>query len=438
MQYPRELSIAGGDTVDATSAHDGSYISRTGHHNDCFLARDTDYGTYTAPYSPTNVAEYDYLHQETKYTSMGGETCAVNPPRSECNKAKEELELFHYTYLNSGYNQDVLASWTEDCMDEITARLGYRLVLHTGSFGPSAAPGGTVPYSILLSNVGYAAPVTKRPFQLVLRETATGAVCAATDSAVDVRTWFGGEIHDVEGNLVLPTDLPEGTYDLYLNLADESSDLRTDINFKMKVANMDLNDEATGLIDLQHSVVVAAGQNSESNNAGPDVSVVCGMEDDVLPPLPADPTIVQNGGFEGDPEVYWNHYMNGYTIDTTFKHSGEQSIKIVNGGAKQWVSVMADASSEVTIRGYGKAVDTTPGQWDHGLYADVAYADGSYLWGQIARLPGGTHDWTLAEKTFVPAKAKAVVGMSLYAMARNVGGVTYFDDIEVIVEALIE
>ena len=128
--------------------------------------------------------------------------------------------------------------------------------------------------------------------------------------------------------------------------------------------------------------------------------------------------------------------MNGYTIDTMFKHSGEQSIKIVNGGAKQWVSVMADASSEVTIRGYGKAVDTTPGQWDHGLYADVAYADGSYLWGQIARLPGGTHDWTLAKKTFVPAKA--VVGMSLYAMARNVGGVTYFDDIEVIVEALIE
>ena len=48
-------SIAGGDTVDAISAHDGSHISRTGHHNDCFLASDTDYGTYTAPYSWPNM-----------------------------------------------------------------------------------------------------------------------------------------------------------------------------------------------------------------------------------------------------------------------------------------------------------------------------------------------------------------------------------------------
>lgn len=296
-----------------------------------------------------------------------------------------------------------------------------------------------MPYSIQVANVGYASPVTKRPFQVVLRETSTGAVCAATDPAVDVRAWFGGETHDVEGNLVLPANLPEGTYELFLNLADESGDLRTDLNFKVKVANTGLNDEATGLINLQHSLTVAAGASSAPSNAWPDIAVVCGMEGDVLPP---EPTIVQNGGFEGDIDsggnlAYWSDYSNGYTVDTTVKHSGEQSIKIVNGGAKQWVSVAADAGSQVTIRGYGKAVGTTSGLWDHGIYADVAYADGTNLWGQIANLPGGTHDWTLAEKTFVPEKA--VVGMNIFAMYRNdadsPAGVTYFDDFEVTVEA---
>jgi hypothetical protein len=221
--------------TDATNAFEGTHIARTGHHNDCFLASDDDYGTYTAPFSlTTNTAEYDYLSQDTKYTSMGGETCNPNSPRSDCDKAKEELELFHYTYLNSGYNQEVLDSWTSgDCMDEIAARLGYRLVLRTGSFGLSAAPGGSVPYSLQVENVGYSSPVNTRPFQLVLRETVTGGICSVIDPAEDLRTWFGGETHGTEGNLILPLDMEEGTYELFLNLADESRNLRADPNFKV-------------------------------------------------------------------------------------------------------------------------------------------------------------------------------------------------------------
>ena len=199
---------------------------------------------------------------------MGGETCAVDSPRSDCgkvntigvvydmldlieyrgdkvlnnplvcyllhSKAMDEMELFHYTYLNSGYNLDVLASWTSDgCMDEVAARLGYRLVLKSGTFGSSAAPGGTIPYTIQIENVGYAAPVNTRQFQIVLRETSTDSLCAASDISEDVRTWYGGETTDVEGNLVLPADLSEGTYELFLNLADESPNLRTDPNFKV-------------------------------------------------------------------------------------------------------------------------------------------------------------------------------------------------------------
>mmetsp|Transcript_9445 Transcript_9445/g.20420 ORF Transcript_9445/g.20420 Transcript_9445/m.20420 type:complete len:251 (-) Transcript_9445:69-821(-) len=226
---------SGAEAIDSTNAFDGSNIARTGHHNDCFLASDTDYGTYAAPYdAASHTEEYDYLERETKYTSMGGETCHPNSPRSDCAKAKEELEKFHYTYLNSGYHMDVLNGWeSDDCMQEISARLGYRLLLKTGSFGSGAAPGGTVPYSIEIENLGYASPVNERPFQLVLRETGSGAICAGSDNSEDVREWFGGETHTVDGNLVLPSDLPEGTYEMFLNLADESANLRTDLNFKV-------------------------------------------------------------------------------------------------------------------------------------------------------------------------------------------------------------
>ena len=52
--------------------------------------------------------------------------------------------------------------------------------------------------------------------------------------------------------------------------------------------------------------------------------------------------------------------------------------------------------------------------------------------------PGGTHDFTLAEKTFVvPAGGKTVTGLSMYAMYRNdpiTSGVAYFDDVEFVVE----
>ena len=361
---------------------------------------------------------------------------------------------------------DECASWTSDgCLEEIAARLGYRLLLQSGTFGSSAAPGSKVPYSIQIQNEGYASLVNTRPFQIVLKEINTGGVCAATDASVDVREWYGSATQLVEGNLILPADFPEGTYALFLNLADDSADLRTDLNFKasefshlissctfnptlitrqlfmslsqVKVANTGLNEEGTGMINLQHTVTVAAGEISAPGNTGHDSLVTCGMEHDVLPPV-ISTGIVKNGGFEGNGlEADWVEYMGGYNIDQTFKHSGYQSIKISDGGARQSVTLNAEAGSQVTIKGYSKAVGTTVGLWDYGIYADVKYEDGSSLWGQIAKFPGGTHDFTLAEKTFVVPTGKTVTGMSLYAMYRNdpiSSGVAYFDDVEVTVE----
>ena len=91
--------------MNETLAHnDGSsLLARTGHHNDCFLASSTDYGTYL-----DKTIEYPYLIIDTRYTAMGGETCNYNPPRSNCPTALEELKMFSWTYLNSEYEPNVL------------------------------------------------------------------------------------------------------------------------------------------------------------------------------------------------------------------------------------------------------------------------------------------------------------------------------------------
>ena len=87
-------------------AHNESLlIARTGHHNDCFLASSSDYGTYL-----DKNLEYPYLETDCKYTAMGGETCKHNPPRSNCSTALKELEMFSWTYLNLDYHPDVLGT----------------------------------------------------------------------------------------------------------------------------------------------------------------------------------------------------------------------------------------------------------------------------------------------------------------------------------------
>jgi len=122
-------------------------------------------------------------------------------------------------------------------------------------------------------------------------------------------------------------------------------------------------------------------------------------------------------------------------VDQTFRYSGDQSIKITDGGALQQVALNAEAGSQVTIKGYSKAVGTSIGLWDYAIYADVKYVDGSWLYGQIANFPGGTHDFVLAQKTFEVPLGMTVESLNLYALYRNDGGVAYFDDVEVTVES---
>lgn len=211
VRRPSFKQEAYGGPVEPVTAHDGSALARVGHVNDCFLASDSDFGTYQVR------GEKDYAIADSPYVPVGGETCAVNPPRSECASALAELALHHWTYLNADYHPDVLSSWEQDgCYAEVACRLGYRLALVDLRWATSGAPGGSLPVALELFNDGFAAPTNPRPMMLVF----DGPARIEVEVELDLRTVLAGESQAICVDAALPVELPPGSYRIGLRLAD--------------------------------------------------------------------------------------------------------------------------------------------------------------------------------------------------------------------------
>ena len=235
--------------------YSGTDRARVGYHNDCFLASETDYGTYS---SGQLEADKAYLAQDSRYVPVGGETCNVNPPRSSCETALEELERFHWSYLNSQYQPDVLAGWqASGCYGEVERRLGYRFTLQDAQATAEAQPGAGLALTVHLTNDGWAAPYNPRTAEVVLRHQDSGdRYVAALPS--DPRRWFAGEAVTLDATLALPSDLPEGTYDVLLYLPDAAPSLDRRADYAIRMANEDVWEAETGFNDLQLDVAVSA------------------------------------------------------------------------------------------------------------------------------------------------------------------------------------
>ena len=269
--------------------------SRLGFHNDCFLADTTDAGTFSDYDGATDSQDItrlrDYKAQETRFTVMGGETCVENSPADDCassgGRADSDLALFHYSFLNQGYNANVNDDWvTQGCMEDIKRRLGYRLELVTSLLPGEARPGQSIPLRLELRNMGFAAPFNPRGVELVLRHTNSGQKFFAELSRdTEARQWLPGRNHVIALSLALPADLPSGGHELLLHLPDPSPTLYGLTPYSIRLANSTAVDSggaslgsiwepATGYHKLGHTLVI----NGPATNSPPS-----GAEIPVLP-----------------------------------------------------------------------------------------------------------------------------------------------------------
>ncbi|WP_108249076.1 DUF4832 domain-containing protein [Planctomonas deserti] len=236
--------------ITAEQAAAGGDIARVGHHNDCLLAAPDDWGTFLS--DPIEL-DQQYLEADSLYVPVGGETCNVNPPRSEWPSASAELARYHYSYLNRDYNKDVLNSWGEEGLAETAKRLGYRFVLEDSTV-TSGADGGAEAISIDVRNDGWAAPYTPRPAALVLQgETGSYVVPFAQNG--DARTWLPGTTTTLSATL---DAVPEGTYEASLALPAADPGTAADPRYAIQTANVGTWNAETGLNDLGQSVTVEA------------------------------------------------------------------------------------------------------------------------------------------------------------------------------------
>ncbi len=261
VRYPRlktevyASSIPGGysipnDSLSYAEAYSGSLKSRIGYHNDCFLVAANDY-TFS-----NTATEKPFWETESRYTIMGGETCGDDPTYTNCPNALIDLENAHWTYLNDGYEPNVLDRWVnEGCMPEIVTRLGYRIHLIDGTYDNQGTPGGSYDFSINLSNTGFASIVNPRPLIMVFDN---GSQSYEVPINLDVRRWYAGGNYTIDESLVLPSNMTPGTYDLYLYLPDAAPSISGDPDFAVQLANLNMWQPSTGWNDLQMQVSVLA------------------------------------------------------------------------------------------------------------------------------------------------------------------------------------
>lgn len=250
--------VAGAVTPE--QAFDGSDLARTGHHNDCFLASPDDFGTFLS--DPLSL-DQEYLAAETRYLPMGGETCTVNPPRSQWASASAEMARYHFSYLNLDYNRDVLASWGEEGMSETARQLGYRLVMRSSTVARGGARQGALStVSVSVANEGWASAYNPRTARLVLvgdAGTWTVPFLDEDGAPADVRTWAPGETSTVTARAC---GVPAGRYAAYLDIPAPEGAMAGNPDYSVQTANDGTWVAETGWNDLDQQVSVSAASST--------------------------------------------------------------------------------------------------------------------------------------------------------------------------------
>lgn len=250
-----------------------SDAARVGFHNDCFLASEDDLGTFAdygndaSPVSQGNSTVLkDYFSSDSRFVLVGGETCSdAYSPQNDCDsetggKVVADMERYHYTFLNSDYNNEVNNDWqSRGCLSDIKKRLGYRFVLRSAELPESAVIGSQINLSFNIENLGFAAAVNPKELYLVFRHTVTNEQSSYRLTGLDdnVQHWAPGEIALVNVEATI-SNIEPGEYELLLHIGDPSANGRIleRPEYSIQLANSGLWEPTTGFNKLNAVIQV--------------------------------------------------------------------------------------------------------------------------------------------------------------------------------------
>lgn len=97
----------------------------------------------------------------------------------------------------------------------------------------------------------------------------------------------------------------------------------------------------------------------------------------------------------------------------------------VRCGAAQNVVLEPPSPAPLAIEGESRALNVSGAlDGDYALYVDIAYQDGTNLWGQVASFQTGTHEWAPARTIIRPAKP--VRSANVHVLLRQHSGTAWF------------
>jgi len=255
-----------GDTTPLSSAQafSNDVRARIGHHNDAFLNEWGNDGTYVGWDEELDDSPEvrQYIADETLYVPNGGETNVEGSSLASIVAAYDttmaELSRYHWSFCGAEYSEDVTNRWRNNgTFAEMQRRLGYRYQLVSATLPETAKTGEQATIQIDIRNTGCAPLYNERHAYIVLRnQQSTFRIQLATDP----RRWLpNGTVTTINEQIDLPSDMPAGTYQLYLHLPDASATLADDPRYAIRFANTDVWDAATGMNSLNASVVLQEG-----------------------------------------------------------------------------------------------------------------------------------------------------------------------------------
>ena len=360
-----------GDTKPLTKAeaYKNTKKARIGHHNDAFLYDYDNQGTYS-----DTAKQKPYLAQETLYVPMGGECDVYDKDLAKvyCTREKTvaDMSRLHWTYINKGYAEATTQMWRDNgTFEELNRYMGYRFQLVSATLPEQAQAGAKANINIKIKNVGYAPLYNERPAYLVLKgSNNTYSIKLQSDP----RSWLpNGAETIINEQVKIPSTVPSGTYQLYLNLPDAYASLASKPAFSVRFANTNVWESSTGMNKLNASIQVT---NDGTVPVDPDDAITLPATLDInnVNAVSEDMTYYNTNYFDFGPTSAANldrwaewqinlQYPGEYIIT-------EDALSVDMGGwylGHHWQLDLLDASKNVV------STHTTAEVWSEGIIQDT-------------------------------------------------------------------
>ena len=266
IREPRYLRyINNGVTINDTTAFNGSSVSRLGFHNDGLFYDINDCGTYSLQEIASGKVEYNraqemvWMNTQMKYAPFGGESNG-NSSYSDAAKAVADFNSLHAQYINIDYYVPVIDKWknstynSENTFNYISRNLGYKYLLTDAQISSKVYSGGAMHLKLNIKNDGFGGLINERNPEIII---SNGVNTYKAKTGEDARKWYRENgLMTKDMYFSIPSDVPAGTYNIYLNLPDKNVALSSKPAYSIRLANTGVWDPVTGYNLIKKGLVI--------------------------------------------------------------------------------------------------------------------------------------------------------------------------------------